>query len=35
VRDGFLSYEGYALPQYIARNTMLHGARTTLELTAL
>ena len=35
VRDGFLSYEGYALPQYIARNTMLHGARTALELTAL
>lgn len=34
VRDGFLSYEGYALPQYIARNTMLHGARTSLELTA-
>lgn len=35
VKDGFLSYEGYALPQYIARNTMLHGTRTALELTAL
>jgi putative CocE/NonD family hydrolase len=35
VKDGFLSYENYALPPYIARNTMHHGARTTLELTAL
>lgn len=35
VRDGFLSYEGYSLPQYIARNTMLHGSWTALELTTL
>ena len=35
VREGFLSYEGYGLPQYIARNTLVHGAGTTLELTAL
>jgi putative CocE/NonD family hydrolase len=35
VKDGFLSYEGYALPQYIARNTMLHGARTALDLTIM
>jgi predicted acyl esterase len=35
VGEGFLAYEGYALPQYIARNTMLHGPRTRLELTAL
>lgn len=35
VADGFLSYEGYGLPQYIARNTLLHGARTALEVTLL
>jgi putative CocE/NonD family hydrolase len=35
VREGFLAYEGYALPQYIARNTMLHGERTALTLTVL
>lgn len=35
VADGFLSYEGYGLPQYIARNTLLHGARTALEVTVL
>ena len=35
VRDGFLSYEGYGLPQYIARNTLLHGVRTALEVTVL
>lgn len=35
VADGFLSYEGYGLPQYIARNTLLHGTRTALEVTLL
>lgn len=35
VKDGFLSYEGYALPQYIARNTMLHGSRTALDVTVM
>jgi len=35
VADGFLSYEGYGLPQYIARNTLLHGARTALDVTVL
>ena len=34
VKDGFLSYEGYALPQYIARNTVWHGSRTALDVTA-
>jgi predicted acyl esterase len=32
VRDGFVTYEG-PLPPYVARNTLLHGARTSLELT--
>lgn len=35
VKDGFLSYENYALPQYIARNTLFHGPRTMLEVTTL